>query len=160
MLMVKSGHGDIRALAIKTKPSIEAVRRFEDGCEVGCGRWLADHDVQHRYRVETVPAVVACNIARYAPTCSRASAARPATALSGRCPAVGTMLDVVSVAVRSGGLLIVLAAMCLKQPRRSAVALAVTRPDGFRVKITAGRLRSVEELERILRDRLRADAKR
>jgi len=39
MLMVKSGHRDIRSLAIYTKPSIEAVRRFEDAREVARGTW-------------------------------------------------------------------------------------------------------------------------
>lgn len=41
MLMVKSGHRDIRSLAIYTKPSIEAVRRFEDAREVAHGTWSA-----------------------------------------------------------------------------------------------------------------------
>jgi integrase len=44
MLMVKSGHRDIRSLAIYTKPSIEAVRRFEDAREVARGTWSANLD--------------------------------------------------------------------------------------------------------------------
>lgn len=40
MLMVKSGHRDIRSLAIYTKPSIEAVRRFEDAREIAHGTWV------------------------------------------------------------------------------------------------------------------------
>lgn len=40
MLMVKSGHRDIHSLAIYTKPSIEAVRRFEDAREIARGTML------------------------------------------------------------------------------------------------------------------------
>lgn len=64
---------------------------------------------------------------------------------------LGTLSDLLMVAVGSGGTLSVLAAslkVFLAQPRRSDVRIVVTSPDGRRVELDAKRVGEVEQLLR------------
>jgi len=67
---------------------------------------------------------------------------------------MGSLTDVVAVALGGGGALTALAnslLIWLRQPRRFTVRLAVVRPDGTTVEITADNLPSVDDAEELLR---------
>lgn len=73
---------------------------------------------------------------------------------------MGSVLDVLTVAVGCGGTLTVLAnslTVWLRQPHRSTVRLSVVRPDGTKVEISGENVRTAAEIETLLRDCLRPD---
>ncbi|WP_406206024.1 hypothetical protein OH807_31995 [Kitasatospora sp. NBC_01560] len=85
--------------------------------------------------------------------------------LTGAAPArgeLGSVLDLVTVAVGAGGAVSVLAASLrtwFAQPKRSDIRLKVRRPDGETVELDAKRVRGkdLKELEAVLRQVLDRD---
>ncbi|GLY71689.1 effector-associated constant component EACC1 [Amycolatopsis taiwanensis] len=67
---------------------------------------------------------------------------------------MGSLVDVLAVAVGGGGALTALAgslSVWLRQPRRATVRIAVAKPDGTKVEITGENLRTAGEIEGLLR---------
>jgi hypothetical protein len=82
---------------------------------------------------------------------------RPVSAPPGR-GELGTLADVLAIAVGSGGALTVLAnslSVWLRQPHRSTVHISVVKADGTKIEITGEHVRSAEEIETLLRESLR-----
>lgn len=74
---------------------------------------------------------------------------------------MGSLVDVLAVAVGGSGALTVLAkslAVWLRQPRRSTIRISVARLDGTTVGITGENLRTAGEIEGLLRDCLHPDS--